>query len=250
LNTIGQSQDGWLVNLGHARYLEVLELQRVLVDLRQKNSAPDTLLLLEHEPVITLGRRGNRNNIMSSSAVLASEGMQIHLAERGGDVTYHGPGQLVVYPIVHLTQRKLSLRRFVDLLEESIILVLADFGIQAGRDPHHRGVWVSHLKVAALGVAIRRWVSFHGVALNICPNMDHFCHINPCELKSEQVTSMANLLEKTPSMQEVAQRFVIRFAELFPGKWREISPNEVFTGVQIENANAQVGTRPFLAQSD
>jgi lipoate-protein ligase B len=176
---------------------------------------------------------------MSPSAVLASEGIQIHLVERGGDVTYHGPGQLVVYPIVHLTQRKLSLRRFVDLLEESIILVLADFGIQAGRDPQHRGVWVSHLKVAALGVAIRRWVSFHGIALNVCPNMDHFCHINPCELKSEQVTSMARLLGETPNMEEVTQKVEGRFVELFPGKWRKISPTELFTGVRIENAIAR-----------
>jgi lipoate-protein ligase B len=231
--------DGWIANLGCAGYLEVLDLQRRLVELRQGNLLPDTLLLVEHEPVITLGRRGNRSNIMSPSAVLASEGIQIHLVERGGDVTYHGPGQLVVYPIVHLTQRKLSLRRFVDLLEESIILVLADFGIQAGRDPQHRGVWVSHLKVAALGVAIRRWVSFHGIALNVCPNMDHFCHINPCELKSEQVTSMARLLGETPNMEEVTQKVEGRFVELFPGKWRKISPTELFTGVRIENAIAR-----------
>ena len=231
--------DGWIANLGCAGYLEVLDLQRRLVELRQGNLVPDTLLLVEHEPVITLGRRGNRSNIMSPSVVLASEGIQIHLVERGGDVTYHGPGQLVVYPIVHLTQRKLSLRRFVDLLEESIILVLADFGIQAGRDPQHRGVWVSHLKVAALGVAIRRWVSFHGIALNVCPNMDHFCHINPCELKSEQVTSMARLLGETPNMEEVTQKVEGRFVELFPGKWRKISPTELFTGVRIENAIAR-----------
>jgi len=231
--------DGWIANLGCAGYLEVLDLQRRLVELRQGNFVPDTLLLVEHEPVITLGRRGNRSNIMSPSVVLASEGIQIHLVERGGDVTYHGPGQLVVYPIVHLTQRKLSLRRFVDLLEESIILVLADFGMQAGRDPQHRGVWVSHLKVAALGVAIRRWVSFHGIALNVCPNMDHFCHINPCELKSEQVTSMARLLGETPNMEEVTQKVEGRFVELFPGKWRKISPTELFTGVRIENAIAR-----------
>jgi lipoate-protein ligase B len=223
---------GWIVNLGRARYLEVLDLQRRLVELRQGNFVPDTLLLVEHEPVITLGRRGNRSNIMSPSAELASEGIQIHLVERGGDVTYHGPGQLVVYPVVHLTQRDLSLRKFVYLLEETIIRVLAEFDIQAGRNLQHRGVWVSHLKVAALGVAIRRWVSFHGIALNVSPNMDHFCHINPCELKSEQVTSMAKLLGETPNMEEVTQKVEGRFVELFPGKWRKISPNGVFTRAQ------------------
>jgi len=233
------NDDGWIVNLGRARYLEVLDLQRRLVELRQGNSVPDVLLLVEHEPVITLGRRGNRDNILSTSVALASEGIHVHPVERGGDVTYHGPGQLVVYPIVHLTQRNLSVRRFVDLLEETIIQVLADFGIQAGREPQHRGVWVSHQKVAALGVAIRRWVSFHGIALNVSPNMNHFCHINPCELKSEQVTSMAKLLGKKPALEEVAQKVVDKFVDFFPGKWREISPDQVFTGVQMENAKAR-----------
>ena len=233
--------DGWIVNLGRGRYLEVLDLQRRLVELRQGNFVPDTLLLVEHEPVITSGRRGNRSNILSPSAELASDGIQVHSVERGGDVTYHGPGQLVVYPVVHLTQRNLSLRKFVYLLEETIIRVLAEFDIQAGRNLQHRGVWVSHLKVAALGVAIRRWVSFHGIALNVSPNMDHFCHINPCELRSEQVTSMAKLLGETPSMEKVVQKVVVRFVELFPGKWREISPTELFTGVQMENANARAG---------
>jgi lipoyl(octanoyl) transferase len=237
-------QDGWIVKLGRARYLDVLDLQGRLVELRQGNLVVDTLLLVEHEPVITLGRRGNRTNLLSTSAELASEGIQVHPVERGGDVTYHGPGQLVVYPIVDLSQRDLSIRRYVDLLEETIIQALADFGIQAGRDPLHRGVWVSHLKVAALGVAIRRWVSFHGFALNVSPNMDHFCHINPCELKSEQVTSMAKLLGENPSMEEVVQKVVGRFVELFPGKWREISPTEVFARVQIEDANAWAGISP------
>ena len=226
--------DGWIVNLGEARYLQVLDLQRNLVDLRQKDSVPDTLLLVEHEPVITLGRRASKANILSTSAVLASEGIQVHPVERGGDVTYHGPGQLVAYPIVHLTQRALSLRRFVDLLEDTITQVLAAFGIQAGRNPQHRGVWVSHRKVAALGVAIRRWVSFHGIALNVSPNMDHFCHINPCELRSEQVTSMAELLGKAPSMEEVVQNVVDRFVELFPGKWREVSPAKLSGKIKAE----------------
>jgi lipoate-protein ligase B len=231
--------DGWIVNLGCARYLDVLDLQRKLVDLRQQDIVPDTLLLVEHEPVITLGRRGNRANIVSTSAELASEAIQVHPVERGGDVTYHGPGQLVVYPIVHLTQRSLSLRRFVDLLEEGIIQVLADFSIKAGRNPEHRGVWVSQRKVAALGVAIRRWVSFHGIALNVSPNMEHFCHINPCELRSEQVTSLAELLGETPSMEAVIKKVVDRFVELFPGKWREIPPSELLTQVQMENVTDQ-----------
>ena len=103
---------------------------------------------------------------------------------------------------------------------------------------------MSHLKVAALGVAIRRWVSFHGIALNVSPNMDHFCHINPCELRSEQVTSMAELLGETPSMAEVVQKVSGRFVDFFPGKWREILSNALFTGVQIENVNHRAGANP------
>jgi lipoyl(octanoyl) transferase len=221
--------DGWLVNLGEAQYLEVLDLQRTLAQLRHENQVVDTLLLVEHEPVITLGRRGNTANILSSSEELSRQGIQLHQVERGGDVTYHGPGQLVAYPIIHLGQRNLSLRRFVYLLEETVILTLADFAIEAGRDHQHRGVWVSDRKVAALGVAIRRWVSLHGFALNVSPNLNHYCHINPCTLGPEQVTSMESLLGQMIEMQEVQQKVVQKFIELFPGRWHEISPKEVMS---------------------
>ncbi|MCG6944805.1 MAG: lipoyl(octanoyl) transferase LipB [Deltaproteobacteria bacterium] len=224
--------DGWVVNLGQAKYLEVLDLQRELVKLRQEQRIPDTLLLVEHEPVITLGRRGRRSNILSSSEKLASQGINVHQVERGGDVTYHGPGQLVGYPVIDLAERNIGVRQFVDLLEETIILTLADFDIRAGRQSQHRGVWVGNLKVAALGVAIKRWVSFHGFALNVSPNLDYYCHINPCELQPEQVTSMAELLGETPGMAGVTHKLVIIFVELFPGEWHEISPIEVFGSVR------------------
>lgn len=231
---INDIPDGWLVNLGQAKYLEVLDLQRELVKLRQEERIPDTLLLVEHEPVITLGRRGSTSNILSSSEQLASQGIQVHQVERGGDVTYHGPGQLVGYPLIDLAKRKIGVRQFVDLLEETIILTLADFDIAAGRKSQHRGVWVEDRKVAALGVAIKRWVSFHGFALNVSPNLDHYCHINPCELQPEQVTSMARLVGKAPGMMEVGDTVMRKFAELFPARWYEVSPAEVFGRVQFE----------------
>jgi lipoate-protein ligase B len=237
-------QHGWLVNLGHARYLETLDLQRTLVRLRYENSVPDILLLVEHEPVITLGRRGRTENILSTAEDLASDGIPIHRVERGGDITYHGPGQLVGYPILHLGHRKLGVRTFVELLEETIILTLADIKIRAGRQPQHRGVWVANLKVAALGVAVRRWVTFHGFALNVSPRMEHFCHINPCELGHEQVTSMASLLGEKVSIEEVSQMVVSRFIELFPGAWREVSPIELFERVQIEDSTVRAGINP------
>ncbi len=235
---------GWLVNLGHAHYLEVLDLQRELVKLRQAQRIPDTLLLAEHEPVITLGRRGSTSNILSSSEQLASHGINVHQVERGGDVTYHGPGQLVGYPMIDLAERKIGVRQFVDLLEETIILTLADFDIHAGRQSQHRGVWVEDHKIAALGVAIKRWVSFHGFALNVFPNLDHYCHINPCELHHEQVTSMARLLGRTPSLEEVGDTVMRKFAELFPAQWRELSPGEVLRKIEAEDEPARAGVNP------
>jgi lipoate-protein ligase B len=174
------------------------------------------------------------SNILSSAAQLASQGINVHQVERGGDVTYHGPGQLVGYAVIDLAERSIGVRQFVDLLEETIILTLADFDIRAGRQSQHRGVWVEDRKIAALGVAIKRWVSFHGFALNVSPNLDHYCHINPCELQPEQVTSMARLVGKAPGTMEVGDTVMRTFAELFPARWYEVSPAEVFGRVQFE----------------
>jgi lipoyl(octanoyl) transferase len=220
-------QEGWVASLGHARYLEILDLQRELVELRQENKIPDILLLVEHEPVITLGRRGNMANILSTPDEIDLQGIQIHQVERGGDVTYHGPGQLVGYPVINLSQRRLGVRTFVQLLEESIIRALAEFGIRAGRKSQHRGVWVKGQKIAALGVAVRRWVSFHGFALNVSPNLDHYCYIYPCGLKPEQVTSMEVLLGEAPPMVTVCQKLMRRFTELIAGQWRNLSVEEL-----------------------
>jgi len=239
-------QEGWIVDLGHARYLQVLDLQRTLVQLRHEKSIPDTLLLVEHEPVITLGRRGNTDNILSTTEVLASQGIQIYRVERGGDVTYHGPGQVVGYPIIHLGQRKLGIRMFVELLEETVILTLADFDIEGRREPQHRGVWVGNLKVAALGVAVRRWVSFHGIALNVSPHMDHYCHINPCELGHERVTSMANLLGKPPNLAVVTQKLARKFVQLFPGNWYKMSFSEFVEKLKMHADIAQPASASMI----
>ena len=230
----GDLQDGWIVNLGHSGYLEVLNLQRVLVKLRQDRSIPDTLLLVEHEPVITLGRCGSTSNILSSPEQLAFQGIEVYQVERGGDVTYHGPGQLVAYPLIDLAERSIGVRQFVDLLEETIILTLTDFDLGAGRKSQHRGVWVKDRKIAALGVAIRRWVSFHGVALNVSPSLEHYCHINPCELGHEQVTSMARLLREPVGMAEVARKLQRRFIELFPGKWHTLTADKLLGKIEID----------------
>lgn len=223
MNTWEQPEEGWIINLGRAGYARILDLQRTLVRLRQQGSIPDLLLLVEHEPVITLGKRGGMENILATAAELARLGIRVYPVERGGDVTYHGPGQLVGYPILHLIERKLSVRDLVARVEETILRALADFNIQAERHSSQRGVWVQGRKVAALGIAVKRWVSYHGFALNVSPDLSHFCTINPCGLESDRVTSMQAVLGGTPDMKEVAGAVTARFTEVFPGRWRRLS---------------------------
>ena len=232
-------QDGWLVNLGQAKYLGVLDLQRTLVHLRYENSIPDALLWVEHEPVITLGRRGGIDNILANAEELANQAIEVHRVERGGDVTYHGPGQLVGYPVINLSQRELGVRTFVHLLEETVIRALADFGIRAGREPRHRGVWVRGQKIAALGIAVRRWVSFHGFALNVSPNLDHYCYIHPCGLGHEQVTSMASLLGEPVGMAEVTRKLLSTFIGLFPGEWQTLTADKLLREIEIDEEISQ-----------
>ncbi|MFP3870027.1 MAG: lipoyl(octanoyl) transferase LipB [Syntrophobacteria bacterium] len=227
MTRLDRPQDGWLVNLGQTNYRQVLDLQHRLVQLRRENHVPDILLLVEHDPVITMGRRVNYEHVLASPRQLAAEGIEIVHAERGGSVTYHGPGQLVSYPIVHLSQRKLGVRTFIHLLEEIIIRTLARFAIPARRHPEHRGVWVQGQKVASVGVAIRHWVSFHGLALNVSPNLDHFCYISPCGLKHELVTSMTELLDNPPDMEVVRNLVAEKFCRFFPELWKKVSSGQL-----------------------
>jgi lipoate-protein ligase B len=249
LNKLDGLHDGWLVNLGQAEYLEVLDLQRGLAQLRHEHRVPDTLLLVEHEPVITMGRRDTKANILATPAELATQGIQVHQVERGGDVTYHGPGQLVGYPIIHIAGRKLGLHQFVSLLEESIIRTLADFNISGVRDPAHRGVWVNGLKVAALGVAVKRWVSFHGIALNVSPNLEHFCLIKPCDLDHTQVTSMAAMLGGPPRIDDVKEALVKRFTELFPAQWCPLDSAELAQKIRMHTNTPETVRRNKQGES-
>jgi lipoate-protein ligase B len=231
-------RNGWIVDLGQADYVRIWDLQKRLARLRYEDRIPDTLLLVEHEPVLTMGRWARKENVLASSLELAACGIAQYQVERGGDVTYHGPGQLVGYPIIQLAQRKLGVRTFVRLLEETLIRVLADFRVQAERNLQQRGVWVRKQKVAAIGVAVQRWVTFHGFALNVSPNLDHFCYINPCGLDSSGVTSMAALLGQAPSMAAVAEAVAARFSELFPAHWRQASPRELSQEVMAPGENS------------
>ena len=163
-------------DLGRVPYRKALEFQRRAVELRARGGAPDVLYVVEHEPVLTVGRSGHDENLRAGGAELSRAGIEVVPVERGGDVTYHGPGQIVGYPIVDLTglPGERDLHRYLRDLEEALIACLAAFGLEAARRPPYTGVWVGDRTVAAIGVAVRHWIAFHGFALNVNPNMSHF----------------------------------------------------------------------------
>lgn len=177
--------------------------------------APNTLFLLEHTPVVTLGREAHSENLLLDRTGYAREGIELVETTRGGDVTYHGPGQLVAYPILNLNQFKLSIGWYLRTLESVLIDVLADYGLEGERVEGLTGVWVGGAKVAAIGIGVRRWTTFHGIALNVAPEMDHFKTIVPCGIADKPVTSLAKLLDVPPSLQEVAAAFDAHFQVQF-----------------------------------
>lgn len=180
-----------VLHLGLVEYVEALALQERLVQERQRGERGDTLVLLQHPPVITLGRRGDPANILVPHETLRQEGIALHEANRGGDVTYHGPGQLVGYPILRLADHGNDVYRYLRLLEEAMISFLQGYGIRAEQQPGYTGVWVGRDKIAAIGVAVKGGVTMHGFALNVDPNLAHFSLIYPCGYTDRGVTSMA-----------------------------------------------------------
>jgi lipoate-protein ligase B len=198
-------------------YREALALQRALVADRQAGRIDDVLLLLEHPHVLTLGVRGDggRSHVVASVDTLRASGVEVHEAGRGGDVTYHGPGQLVGYPILDLKPDRTDVHRYVRDLEEVLIRTAADFGVAASRINGLTGVWVGGEKLAAIGVRIARWVTSHGFALNVTTNLDFFRLIVPCGLADRSVTSLERLLNRDVNLQEVEQTLVARFCEVF-----------------------------------
>lgn len=178
-----------LRDLGRIGYAEACALQQNLVARRKEDAVPDQLLIVEHPHVITMGRNGRPENLLAPPEALARAGIAFHHTDRGGDVTYHGPGQVVGYPILDLREWKRDVVAYVRAIEEVIIRALADFGIQAGRERGMTGVWVGGRKIAAIGVHISRWITSHGFALNVDADLSYFQYIVPCGL-SKPVTSM------------------------------------------------------------
>jgi lipoyl(octanoyl) transferase len=199
--------------LGRIGYGDGLALQQELVAQRKQGAIGDQLLLLEHAHVITLGRNGHLENLLASDEVLDRAGISFYPTDRGGDVTYHGPGQLVGYPILDLREWKRDVGAYVRGIEQALIDTLAEYGIAAGRIPKLTGVWVGERKIAAIGVHISRWVTSHGFALNVTTDLSYFQYIVPCGL-TKPVTSMEQLGVRA-ELDEVGRRFAVHFGRIF-----------------------------------
>ena len=209
-----------VVDLGLIAYGAAWELQRRVVAARKANAAPDVLLLCEHAHVITLGRNGKREHLRASDLLLRQMGVEFCATDRGGDITYHGPGQLVGYPILNLAEIRRDVVWYVRQLEEAMIRASADFGIRAARQAGKTGVWVDapgagEEKLGAIGVHISRWVTSHGFAYNVATDLRYFDLIVPCGIPDKRPTSLERLLGRPVSLAEVAPHMVARLGDVF-----------------------------------
>ena len=214
-------------HLGRLPYRRAWELQRALVARRKAGEIPDTLLLLEHPPVITLGRNGHRRHLLSSPETLQEQGIEFVETDRGGDITYHGPGQLIGYPILDLSLIRKDVAWYVRTLEEVLIRAAADFRIRAGRREKLTGVWVDGCKLAAIGVRISRWITSHGFALNVETDLGSFQHIVPCGISSCPVTSFRELLGNRADLGQVRERVTQHMGELFGLRMQAAAPEQL-----------------------
>ncbi len=213
-----------VLKLGLVRYHQALELQERLATERQRERMGDVLLLLQHPPVITLGRAGGEEDILMSPARLTEMGVEVHQTDRGGKATCHGPGQLVAYPIVKLPDD--DVHAYVRRLEDTVIELLAGYGLAAGRIERYPGVWLGGNKIAALGIAVREGVTRHGLALNVDPDMSHFGLINPCGITNRGVTSLRAELGRAVALDEVEERFIESFGRVFGQQMIRVSSLE------------------------
>src|SRR5208282_2837643 len=224
-----------IIDLGLISYTDAYALQQRLVAALKSSAIDDVLLLCEHPHVITLGRNASRANLLVSESVLRQKGVELHPTNRGGDITYHGPGQIVGYPILNLGNIKRDVGWYVRTLEEAMIRASADFGVTAYRVPGKTGIWVqpgagSHAaegKLAAIGVHISRWVTSHGFAYNVSTDLRYFDLIIPCGIAERKATSLEKLLSRNVTLDEVKPRLGYHFAELFSFAPRLISSEEL-----------------------
>ncbi|WP_353892827.1 lipoyl(octanoyl) transferase LipB [Proteinivorax hydrogeniformans] len=205
-----------VISLGKCRYKKALAIQHELLEKRQKGDIGDTLILVEHPPVITTGRNASKSNIIASKEYLSENGIELIETNRGGDVTYHGDGQLVGYPIFNLEDNKLGVRQFVEKLEQVFIDLLTEkYDVNATRHEQHRGVWVGNEKVVAIGIAVKQGVTMHGFAMNINTNLEHFKLIIPCGLAEMGVTSLQKQVGEKVDFQQASSLVLEKICDTF-----------------------------------
>ncbi|MEQ8187586.1 MAG: lipoyl(octanoyl) transferase LipB [Candidatus Eremiobacterota bacterium] len=215
----------YVINSGYFDYERCHELQKKIVIFKE-NNFPDVLILVEHPPVITIGHRGKKENILISEEELKKRNISVLRIERGGDVTYHGPGQLVGYPIIKLTDYKLKVREFIERLEEVLIVTLKNYNITGTRNEINHGVWIGNNKIASIGIGIRRWITFHGFALNVNTHIEEFNMIKACGLDNTGIVSMKKIAGKEFPLSEVSGIICHNFSKIFNISLEEISYEE------------------------
>jgi lipoyl(octanoyl) transferase len=231
-----------IIDLGLLDYAEAYALQKRVVAARKGDAIEDALLLCEHPPVITLGRSGKRENLLASEHVLRQKGVEFHATDRGGDITYHGPGQIVGYPILNLGAIRRDVVWYVRMLEEAMIRATAEFGIAAERVAGKTGIWVragnTEEKLAAIGVHISRWVTSHGFAYNVSTDLRNFELIVPCGIADRKATSVEKLLGRHVEEKEVAPRIAKHLGEVLGLEMKEASKKELLE--KLEHAEQAV----------
>lgn len=223
-----------VVDLGRQRYGDVLALQREVAKARIAGVvAEDVFLLVEHEPVVTLGRSSKSAHLLAAPEYLRQHGIDLFEVERGGDVTFHGPGQLVGYPIIDLKRHRQDLHWYLRQVEQFLIDALATYRIEAGRNPPFTGVWIENRKIASIGVHARDWVTWHGFALNVTTDLHYFDLIVPCGINEVEMTSLAcELPNELPRLDVTAERVVTAAAKLFDLVPRTVAPDELFSAIR------------------
>jgi lipoyl(octanoyl) transferase len=218
---------GYCLEMGIEEYGKIYELQKKLNHARRKGTIPDTVILLEHHPCFTIGRKGGSDHILVTDQFLDQEGIRVYETDRGGDITYHGPGQLVCYPILDLNGFGCDVHWYARRMEEALIRTLEAFGIEAGRRDGYPGVWTGAVKIGAEGIAVQHWVTMHGVSLNVCPDLRHFSFIVPCGISTLGVTSMEELLGYPPDMALVKREMRRQMSGVFNLTLEDISLEKV-----------------------
>ncbi len=240
----GVSKDCLVAFLGSAEYSRTLALQLRVCECRKSGFDPDVLLLLEHTPTVTLGRNGHWHNLLVSDRELEARGIRRYEVDRGGDITFHGPGQLVGYPLMKLGPGERDVHLFMWNLEESLIRLLDEYGIEGHRVEKLTGVWTRDGKIAAMGVHISRWITRHGFALNVNTDLSYYDLIVPCGIRGKNVASMEVLLSRKVELREVAERYIGHFARVYGRRMRPISERELLERLDLHVPETATAREP------